>query len=85
MRGKLSHPVVGYHLVVHLIVCAALAGAALFVALTVNRSSERKFCDLVLTQLAAYAEAPPSTDTGKKLMEKYKILKTDLGCQEARS
>lgn len=85
MRRRLSANVTGYHLIVHLLVCASLTAAALSVALVVNTRSERKFCDLVLTQLAAYQEAPPMTDTGRSLMAKYKVLKQEIGCREATS
>ncbi len=98
MRGRLNHPVSGYHLVVHLIVCISLTGAALFVALSVNRNSDQKFCNVIFTQLRQaerQAEGldrnPPSTPAGESLRTEWRDSATsfarlakDLGCQEAR-
>jgi hypothetical protein len=70
----------GYAVLVIFLVSVTLTAVGLAVALSVNRNSERKFCDIVTAQLTAYQEDPPTTATGINLRTRYNELSRSLEC-----
>ncbi len=46
----------------------------------VNRESDRKWCDLVSTLDQAYRQAPPQTETGRRVAEGIARLRQNLDC-----
>lgn len=69
-----------YAIVVAFFACLAVALASVAYSSYVQRESERKFCDLVITQDDAWSETTPTTATGKRVAAAIAKLRRDLGC-----
>lgn len=76
----LKRPVKGYELGVVLLVCITLVVAALAINFADNRKTERKFCNLIASNIQVFNETPPPTDTGRNLQRNWIDLKREFHC-----
>lgn len=56
-----------------------VVGGVAFTAWWGNRSSSQ-ICGVINAQIGVYDEAPPTTETGKRLAIEYRELKTRFDC-----
>lgn len=63
-----------------LVTMLALAGANLVYTNWVDRSSNRKWCELISTLDDSYKAARPQTAAGQKVAADIAKLRVDLGC-----
>ncbi|GIE35887.1 hypothetical protein Ait01nite_089320 [Actinoplanes italicus] len=54
--------------------------AAVAISLHSQAESERKFCEIVISQDDAWSESTPTTATGRRVAEAVAKLRRDLGC-----
>lgn len=53
---------------------------SLVIIMQINASTQRKFCDVVISQDEAYRQTPPVTDTGRNSARNWARLRQSLGC-----
>lgn len=54
--------------------------AAVAISLHSQAESERKFCEIIVSQDDAWSETTPSTATGRRVADAVAKLRRDLGC-----
>ncbi len=64
------------------VVASSLTTGTVAVAISLHSQaeSERKFCEIVVSQDDAWSETKPATATGQRVAEAAAKLRRDLGC-----
>ncbi len=70
-----------YHIVSLVLVLFAAVGVNVAYTAQVQRESDARWCDLLVTLDGAYSAQPPTTPTGQRIAAAMKRLRADL-CQE---
>lgn len=80
IHTRLTRSLSGYSALIVLLVTISLVGAGIAVGFRLNRNSERKFCEITESNVIAYRDTPPTTETGKRIAENWINLQHRLHC-----